>query len=143
MSGQFIGGFAHVNLTVPAGTLPIAREFYEGVLDMKPIPVPSGQRDTLAWYDCGNGQQIHISHPKDAVFPIDPISSRHPCFKVLSFDKLNELREKIYNYKLEGKVSAPLDADPPGQQDSGAQGPEYPKRFFCRDYAGNRLEFTL
>lgn len=25
----------------------------------------------------------------------------------------------------------------------GAQGVEYPKRFFARDYAGNRLEFSL
>jgi hypothetical protein len=26
---------------------------------------------------------------------------------------------------------------------SGDQGIEYPKRFFARDYAGNRLEFSL
>jgi hypothetical protein len=25
----------------------------------------------------------------------------------------------------------------------GAKGVEYPKRFFARDYAGNRLEFSL
>ena len=25
----------------------------------------------------------------------------------------------------------------------GAQGVEYPTRFFARDYAGNRLEFSL
>lgn len=25
----------------------------------------------------------------------------------------------------------------------GHQGVEYPKRFFARDYAGNRLEFSL
>lgn len=24
-----------------------------------------------------------------------------------------------------------------------AQGVEYPSRFFCRDYAGNRLEFSV
>jgi len=140
---KFISGYAHVNLTVPAGTLPIALEFYAGVLGMYAIPVPSMQKDTLAWFDCGNGQQVHISHPKDAKFPIDPISSRHPCFKVGSLEKLNELRERIYQAKLDGGPSAPMDADPPGMVDSGAQGPEYPKRFFARDYAGNRLEFTL
>ncbi|KZT59598.1 putative glyoxalase family protein [Calocera cornea HHB12733] len=143
MTTQFIGGYAHVNLTVPAGTLPIANEFYEGVLNFRVIPVPSLQKDTLAWYDVGGGQQLHVSHPKDATFPIDPISSRHPCFKVLSMELLNELRERIWAFKQEGKASAPLDADAPGMVDSGAQGPEYPKRFFCRDYAGNRLEFTL
>lgn len=26
---------------------------------------------------------------------------------------------------------------------TGAKGVEYPTRFFARDYAGNRLEFTL
>ena len=26
---------------------------------------------------------------------------------------------------------------------TGAKGVEYPKRFFARDYAGNRLEFSL
>ena len=26
---------------------------------------------------------------------------------------------------------------------TGSQGAEYPKRFFARDYAGNRLEFSL
>lgn len=26
---------------------------------------------------------------------------------------------------------------------AGAQGVEYPSRFFARDYAGNRLEFSL
>jgi hypothetical protein len=25
----------------------------------------------------------------------------------------------------------------------GAKGVEYPKRYFARDYAGNRLEFSL
>ncbi|EJU00377.1 glyoxalase family protein, partial [Dacryopinax primogenitus] len=124
-------------------TLPLAKAFYADVLGMRPIPVPAAQTDTLGWYDCGNGQQIHISHPKDPKFPIDPISSRHPCFKVGSLEKLNGLKERIYRDKLEGKASSPLDADEPGMRDSGAQGPEYPKRFFCRDYAGNRLEFSL
>jgi hypothetical protein len=26
---------------------------------------------------------------------------------------------------------------------TGAKGVEYPQRFFARDYAGNRLEFSL
>jgi hypothetical protein len=52
--------------------------------------------------------------------------------------------------------ASPKEADQPGEEDSGtagvakgsnmylgAKGVEYPKRFFARDYAGNRLEFSL
>lgn len=39
--------------------------------------------------------------------------------------------------------SAPLMADKPGAKNSGAEGVEYPTRFFARDFAGNRLEFSV
>jgi catechol 2,3-dioxygenase-like lactoylglutathione lyase family enzyme len=47
---SLIQGIAHVNLTVPAGTLEAAAEFYEGVLGLKRVPVPVLQKDILAWY---------------------------------------------------------------------------------------------
>jgi hypothetical protein len=34
-------------------------------------------------------------------------------------------------------------ADKPGAKNSGAEGVEYPTRFFARDFAGNRLEFSV
>lgn len=48
-------GIAHVNLTVPAGTLDQAAEFYANTLGMTRVEVPVLQRDTLAWY--------HLSPP--------------------------------------------------------------------------------
>lgn len=42
-------GIAHVNLTVPPGTLDQANEFYGNTLGMHRVPVPHLQRDTLAW----------------------------------------------------------------------------------------------
>lgn len=42
-----------------------------------------------------------------------------------------------------GGEAAPKEADKPGEKNSGAVGVEYPTRFFARDYAGNRLEFTV
>ena len=40
----------HVNLTVPAQTLDVAREFYGEVLGFKEDPVPQLQRDMLLWF---------------------------------------------------------------------------------------------
>lgn len=42
-------GIAHVNLTVPAGTLDEAEAFYSNTLGMGRVPVPELQRDRLAW----------------------------------------------------------------------------------------------
>lgn len=43
-------GIAHVNLTVPEGTLELAAEFYGTTLGMTRVPVPVLQKDRLAWY---------------------------------------------------------------------------------------------
>lgn len=37
----------------------------------------------------------------------------------------------------------PRMADKPGVDNSGSQCVEFPTRFFARDFAGNRLEFSL
>lgn len=135
----FITGIAHVNLTVPPGTLDQAAAFYEGTLGFTRIPVPVLQKETLAWFDITpNGQQIHI-----AFGPNELKSSRHPCFKLGSIEDLNALRQKVYDHYVRAEDSSPKEADKPGDVDSGAKGIEYPKRFFARDYAGNRLEFSI
>lgn len=134
-----ITGIAHVNLTVPAGTLDLAEAFYGTTLGMHSVPVPVLQRSTLAWFDITpKGQQIHI-----AFGPSGPKSSRHPCFKVGSAEDLRALQTRVWEHYTRGGSSAPQEADKPGGQDSGSQGVEYPTRFFARDYAGNRLEFSM
>jgi hypothetical protein len=45
-----ITGIAHVNLTVPPGTLEQAAEFYGTTLGLTRAAVPVLQKDTLAWY---------------------------------------------------------------------------------------------
>ncbi|WPG98131.1 Glyoxalase/Bleomycin resistance protein/Dihydroxybiphenyl dioxygenase [Acrodontium crateriforme] len=134
-----ISGLAHVNLTVPPGTLPQATAFYGETLGLKERAVPQLQKGTLAWFDIAeSGQQIHI-----AFGPNEIKSSRHPCFRVESLEALVLLRRRIWEHFLRGGDAAPLEADDPGKEASGAKGVEYPQRFFARDYAGNRLEFTL
>jgi len=44
-----ITGIAHVNLTVPPGTLDQAEAFYGKTLGMHRVPVPVHQKDVLAW----------------------------------------------------------------------------------------------
>jgi len=40
---------AHVNITVPPGTLDQADEFYGKTLGFQNVPVPHLQKGTLAW----------------------------------------------------------------------------------------------
>ena len=113
-----ITGLAHVNLTVPAGTLPLALDFYSGTLGLTPVPVPHLQRDTLAWFNIGSsGQQVHIAFGKPTDFEKE--SSRHPCFKLSDGEALLDMRRKIYDHFVRGGEAAPKAADQPGGEDSG------------------------
>ncbi|KAH8660938.1 hypothetical protein BGZ60DRAFT_414307 [Tricladium varicosporioides] len=136
-----ITGIAHVNLLVPPGTLDQAEAFYAGTLGMTPVAVPVLQKDTLAWFDITpNGQQVHIAFGTNE----NQKSTRHPCFKLESPEALLKLQSRIWEHFDSSEVKGkPMEADKPGERDSGAQGVEYPKRFFARDYAGNRLEFSV
>ncbi|KAH8706982.1 hypothetical protein GQ44DRAFT_716119 [Phaeosphaeriaceae sp. PMI808] len=134
-------GIHHVNLVVPPDTLHLANEFYGNTLGLKPRPVPQLQRGTLAWFDIGTSeQQVHIA-TKSEDFQLK--SSRHPCFKLGGVEELAALQKKIWDHFEQRGESAPKEADKPGEKNSGAEGVEYPTRFFARDYAGNRLEFSL
>lgn len=89
---RLIGGIAHVNLIVPAGTLDAANEFYGNVLGLISVPVPKSMEGKLAWFDITpGGQQIHI-----AIGPPEVESSRHPCFKIPDADALLSLQERIF-----------------------------------------------
>ncbi|EMR72845.1 putative glyoxalase family protein [Eutypa lata UCREL1] len=139
-----ITGIHHINLVVQPGTLAAAAAFYGETLGLTARPVPAAQAGTLAWFDVGppsasqqQQQQVHIAfgEPEDFAFA----SRRHPCFRVGSGDELLELRRRIHAHFERGGEGAPLAADKPGEESSGAKGVEYPQRFFARDYAGNRL----
>ncbi|KAH7165191.1 hypothetical protein EDB81DRAFT_710570 [Dactylonectria macrodidyma] len=133
-------GLAHVNITVPDGTLDLAIEFYGNTIGLTSRPVPALQKGTLAWFDIGSsGQQLHVAFGRN----VDPNSTQHPCFGVANEEALFALQTKIWNHHQAGGEAAPMSADKPGERSSGAQGVEYPTRFFARDYAGNRLEFSI
>lgn len=45
-----ISGIAHINLTIPQGTLKQAEEFYGATLGLTFAPVPELQKGTILWY---------------------------------------------------------------------------------------------
>ncbi|KAK8056438.1 hypothetical protein PG993_001665 [Apiospora rasikravindrae] len=139
-----ITGIAHINLSIPPGTLAHAKSFYGETLGLTPRAVPAAQTETLAWFDVGTatGQQVHISTAKHAEDTTSATSSRHPCFAVGSLEALHALQNRIVAHHRRGGPDAPMAADPVGTS-SGSKGAEYPTRFFARDFAGNRLEFSL
>jgi hypothetical protein len=137
-----ISGIHHINLVVPPSTFHHTASFYATTLGLTPRAVPHLQRDTLAWFDIGtSGQQVHVAIGKLEDFAHS--SSRHPCFRVESVEALAELQGRVWEHFEKGGEAAPLEADRPGAKNSGAEGVEYPTRFFARDFAGNRLEFSV
>ncbi|KAK3400470.1 hypothetical protein B0T20DRAFT_404456 [Sordaria brevicollis] len=146
-TSEMITGLHHVRQHPrPPSTLPLAHHFYSTTLSLTPIPVPSAQVGTLAWFNISDsGQQLHIAIGRPEIDFTEEArnASRHPCFKVENAEKLRELQERVWEHYKRGGEGAPMGCDEPGTVGSGAQGVEYPKRFFARDFAGNRLEFSL
>ncbi|KAI5452751.1 hypothetical protein NCC49_000498 [Naganishia albida] len=142
---SLITSIAHINLTVPHGTLETAAAFYGDTLGLTRVPVPSAQTHELAWFNIGHsGQQVHIAFPAtEAELADNRAARRHPCFTLASQEAMAQLQARIWAHFERGGEGAPVQADKPGDVNSGAQGKEYPTRFFARDYAGNRLEFSL
>ncbi|KAL4792406.1 hypothetical protein BDV19DRAFT_368789 [Aspergillus venezuelensis] len=134
-----ISGIAHINLLVPEGSLDAAESFYGETLGLTSAPVPHLQKGTILWFNIGTStQQIHVAPGINE----SKTSKRHPCFKLESQEKLQELQQRIWDHHVRGGEAAPLQADRPGEN-SGTKGVEYPSRFFARDYAGNNLEFSV
>ncbi|KAI2628212.1 hypothetical protein GGS21DRAFT_492862 [Xylaria nigripes] len=138
-----IAGIHHINLVVPQNTLEEAAIFYGETLGLTPRAAPALLSGSFLWFDIGtSGQQVHIAcgQPEDFSFE----SLRHPCFRIADAEQLLALRQRIYVHFERGGAGAPKVADKPGEVDSGGFRAEaFPQRFFARDYAGNRLEFSL
>ncbi|KAK0610976.1 hypothetical protein B0T14DRAFT_440597 [Immersiella caudata] len=140
-----ITGLHHVNILVPPGTLPAANAFYGTTLGLNPRPVPQLQANSLAWFDiASSSQQLHVAFGRDADFTEEARASRrHPCFRLGSQELLETLQKRIWEHFERGGEGAPSECDRPGGENSGDKGVEYPTRFFARDFAGNRLEFSV
>ena len=73
---------------------------------------------------------MHVAFGKPSDF--ETPSSRHPCFRVGTQEDLLKLQQRIWDHYERKGESAPQQADKPGEKNSGAEGVEYPTRFFAR-----------
>lgn len=107
-----ITGIAHINLTVPSGTLHLSDKFYGETLGLTSTPCPEHMRGRLSWFNIGkSGQQVHIA------FGTNEPSDRHPCFKLESPEALMKLRGRIMEHHQLGDEAAPLEAPREGHDE--------------------------
>ena len=55
-----LGITRHNHLSIHVKDVPASAAFYRDVLGLKPLPVPDNLKAIRAWFDLGNGQQIHL-----------------------------------------------------------------------------------
>ena len=111
----------HLQVAMPRGKEPAARDFYGRVLGLTEIPKPEplAARGGL-WFQCGP-QQLHLGVEDD----FRPAKKAHPAFVVDDLEALaKELQASGYRVVLD---SVQLD---------GA------RRIFTEDPFGNRVELT-
>jgi catechol 2,3-dioxygenase-like lactoylglutathione lyase family enzyme len=54
-------GFVKLNhVALQVKSISVSRSFYQDVIGLTPIAVPDSLKDSRAWFDAGNGQQIHL-----------------------------------------------------------------------------------
>jgi catechol 2,3-dioxygenase-like lactoylglutathione lyase family enzyme len=120
--GRLIQSIRHVQVSAPPNFEDAMRAFYADLLGLTEIPKPEILRARGGvWCSCG-ALEIHVG--VDAV-PDNRSSRRHVA---LQAGDLNEVREALARGGIDVEEDqAPLDAF---------------ARLYCRDPAGNRVEFV-
>lgn len=71
-------GLDHVQLAMPAGLEPVAREFYSGVLGLSEVPKPANlAKRGGVWFE-GDSLRVHLGVEQD----FRPAKKAHPAFLV-------------------------------------------------------------
>jgi catechol 2,3-dioxygenase-like lactoylglutathione lyase family enzyme len=110
----------HVSSPFADGDQDALRTFYGDVLGLPEIPTPSTLEDLeLLWFSAGDGVELHFFRGS-----ADPAAARHFC---LDIEGLDETRQRLKDAGHEPFDDTPIPNRP---------------RFFCRDPAGNLVEFT-
>lgn len=118
-SPAFLVALDHVQLAMPAGGEPDARQFYGGLLGLAEMakPEPLAARGGV-WFEQG-AVRLHFGVEQD----FRPARKAHPAFRVADLDALRR--------RLEAAGVAIVDDEAlPGE-----------RRFYAADPFGNRLEF--
>lgn len=115
-----ITGYDHVQLAVPAGSEPLLREFYGGLLGLAELPKPPVLAARGGCWFRGGSAVLHLG----VETPFAPARKAHPAFLVTA---LAALQSRL---TAAGYVCTRSDDEVPGVE-----------RFHTHDVVGNRLEF--
>jgi catechol 2,3-dioxygenase-like lactoylglutathione lyase family enzyme len=110
----------HVSSPFAGGEVTALRAFYGKLLGLREIPTPATLAHLeLVWFSAGDGLELHFFSGV-----LDPTARRHFC---LDIEDLEETRRLLEDAGHETYDDTPIPNRP---------------RFFCRDPAGNLIEFT-
>ena len=110
----------HVSSPFAGDDRDALRAFYGEVLGLREVPTPSTLAHMeLIWFSAGDGAELHFFRG-----PADTGAARHFC---LDIEDLEETRRRLQAAGHEPYDDTPIRNRP---------------RFFCRDPAGNLVEFT-
>ena len=117
-----IDGIHHVQVSAPLGLEDAMRAFYTGVLGLPEVAKPAIlQPRGGVWFSCG-ALELHVGIDAD---PDNHFSRRHVALLVR---RLDDVRDALETAGIDVEEDrAPL---------------ERIVRFYCRDPAGNRVEFV-
>ncbi len=115
-----VRGLQHVSSPFADGDQAALRVFYSELLGLLELPTPETLRHLeLVWFAAGDGLELHFfSGATEAA------AARHFCLDV---ENLDEMRRRLRDAGHEPYDDTPIPNRP---------------RFFCRDPAGNLVEFT-
>ena len=115
-----VQGLQHVSSPFGSGGQAALRAFYGELLGLSELATPASLRSVeLVWFAAGEGLELHFFRGDG-----DPAAARHFCLDV---DDLDETRHLLIDAGHEPYDDTPIPNRP---------------RFFCRDPAGNLVEFT-
>lgn len=115
-----ITGLDHVQVAIPAGAEPTAREYYGDLLGMEEIRKPPALAQRGGCWFASGAAVLHLGVEE----PFVPAKKAHPAFLVTDLDALAARLEQI------GNDVTRSDGELPGI-----------RRFHTFDPFGNRLEF--
>ncbi len=75
-----LGIIRHNHLSIHVKDVPKSAAFYRDVMGLKPLPVPDNLKAIRAWFDLGDGQQIHLLDGRTAQINHDKNGSHFALF---------------------------------------------------------------
>ena len=115
-----VRGLQHVSSPFGSGGQAALRAFYGELLGLGELATPPSLGSMeLVWFAAGEGLELHFFRGDG-----DPAAARHFCLDV---DDLDQTRHRMIDAGHEPYDDTPIPNRP---------------RFFCRDPAGNLVEFT-